>query len=39
MRFSDFSFEVTPFSPGWRWLKDESKRLLSEAGATADVYW
>ena len=37
--YSDSSFEVTPFSPAWRWLKDEELRLLSSAGATARVYW
>ena len=36
---SDSRFEVTPFSPAWRWLKDEELRLLSSAGATARVYW
>ena len=35
----DSDYMPVPFSSGWRWLKDESKRLLSAAGATAKVFW
>ena len=37
--YPDADFEAVPFSPAWRWLNDESKRLLSSAGVTATVYW
>ena len=37
--FPDAAFERTPFSPLWKWLREEPKRLLSADGVTCRVYW